>query len=193
MVPKNASTTRRDLAFASAAVGLSPSLPERKVGFPGIIGRGDGSVLPLTALTPLILAIMVAWGLTSRRNHLTQNAVRRTGWLDASLILVLEVVVALITLVLPSGDWTVTRNVIVLVGLSVFGAAAVSPQVGAALVTVFVLFVVTYGAAAPGARFVRILQAPSTAPWPLTFAGLVTGAAILTLLLAPVSNGREDA
>ena len=136
---------------------------------------------------------MVAWGLTSRRNHLTQNAVRRTGWLDASLILVLEVVVALITLVLPSGDWTVTRNVIVLVGLSVFGAAAVSPQVGAALVTVFVLFVVTYGAAAPGARFVRILQAPSTAPWPLTFAGLVTGAAILTLLLAPVSNGREDA
>ena len=181
------------LAFASAAVGLSPSLPERKVGFPRIIGRGDGSVLPLTALTPLILAIMVAWGLTSRRNHLTQNAVRRTGWLDASLILVLEVVVALITLVLPSGDWTVTRNVIVLVGLSVFGAAAVSPQVGAALVTVFVLFVVTYGAAAPGARFVRILQAPSTAPWPLTFAGLVTGAAILTLLLAPVSNGREDA
>lgn len=177
------------LGVASAAIALLPALSRVRVAFPSIIGGGGGTVVPLSAIAPLALALLLAWSLTSRRTHLTENAVRHTGWLDAALLLVVEGVVVVLTFVVPAGDWTVVRNVLVLSGLSALGTSLLSPASGAAAVTILVLFVVTYGTSAPGARFVRILQAPPTAPWPLALAVAVAATAAVVLAVSR-SSGR---
>jgi hypothetical protein len=162
------------LLGASVLIGLSPSMSQVLVAFPGIIGGGEGTVVPLPAIAPLALAVLVAQSFTSRRTHLSDNAVRRTGWLDAALLLATDGLVACATLMAPTGDWTVARNVLILAGLAAIGTSLVSPSAGAASVTVFVLLVLTYGTSAPAARFVRVFQAPPNAPWPLALAVGVT-------------------
>jgi hypothetical protein len=160
--------------------------------FPRVIGGGAGTVIPLSSLAPLVLAILVAWSLTSRSTHLAENAARSTGWLDAGMVLALEVSVVAVTLVLPGHDVTVARNALLLVGLSATGTCLVSPGAAAAVAPVFVLLVMTYGTAAPGSRYVRVLQAPPDGRWPLALALGSTVVALTVLTLAPsrTSGGR---
>jgi hypothetical protein len=176
------------LVVAAVLVAASPAVGHLAVAFPRVIGEGGGTVIPPSSLAPLVLALLFAFALTSRRTHLAQNAVRATGWLDACLLLLVELVVVGITVVMPGHDWTVARNALLLVGLCATATCLLSPAAASALVTVFVLLVVTYGTAAPGGRLVRVLQAPPGAPWPLA---LALGATLLGSVLLAVAPRRR--
>ncbi len=189
---KNYLRSRRWIWLFSAAflTALLPTTVDTQIALPGIFGPGQGSVVTLAIACPLLLAIVAAWSLTARRTHLSESALRNTESFDALLVLAAVALVVLLTVAQPDSRWEVPRNTILLVGMSTTVAARLSPPAATSFLTLFVVFVLTYGTAAPGSRFIRVLQAGPQATWPLAICAVITVAAGSALLVRESSRLR---
>lgn len=177
-------SSRRLVTLITIAIvtALLPLATRTTLGFPDVIGAGGGTVMPLHTLTPMVLAITLAWSFTARRTHLSAGAVRRTERADVAVLIGTVMFVAA-TSALTHGDLTAARNAAILSAVVVIVTCLVNPAAGGAAVTISVLIIVTYGRTAPGARFVRVLQAPPDALWPSALAVALTLAASATLAM----------
>ncbi len=176
-------SSRRTAALlaVTVAVAATPRLVDVKIAFPDLIGDGSGTALPLSTIAPLLLAIVLARSFAARSTHLSDYAVRRTGFWDVAVLVATDAIVLGLSIAIPHGDLATARNAILLTGASTLVTCIGGPAAAAATVTVTVLFVVTYGASAPGSRFVRILQAQESDTWPILLAAALTIAAITAL------------
>lgn len=170
------------LGVLAVVAAVLPALLEVTIGFPDVIGSGGGSIITMSTLTPYLLAIALAWALTARRTHLSDNALRRTEALDAALLLILNLVVLLLVTALPNGDLATSRNTALLTGAASVIVSFGSPASASAAITFMVLFIVTYGQSAPGSRFVRVLQAPPADLIPVAVAAVLLTVGALSLL-----------
>lgn len=177
-------TSRRLPALVAVAVlaAVLPALLGVTIGFPDVIGSGGGSIITMSTLTPYLLAIALAWALTARRTHLSDNAFRRTEALDSALLLILNLLVLVLVTVLPHGDPATSRNTALLTGAAAVIISLSSPAAASAAITFVVLFIVTYGQSAPGSRFVRVLQAPPSELIPVAVAAVLLTVGALSLL-----------
>lgn len=179
------------LALLAVAAAVLPALLGMTIGFPDVIGSGGGSIITMSTLAPYALAVALAWALTARRTHLSDNAVRRTEVLDSATLLLLNLAVLLLVTTIPNADSTTIRNTALLTGMTAIAVSLTSPAAASAALTFLVLFIVTYGQSAPGSRFVRVLQAPAADQ-----ISLATAAVVLTaggsLLLRPARESTTS-
>lgn len=169
------------LLLTALAISVLPSLASITAAFPSVIGGGSGSVVRISALAPAALAMVLAYSLNGRHTHLSATAVRSTAWMDATLLLGADAVVVAVTALLPGGDWAAARNTLILAAVTATAVAVSSPSVAGATLGLAILFILTYGTAAPGARFIRVLQAPAPDLWAVIVALVATLTAVLAL------------
>ncbi|KNX35919.1 hypothetical protein [Luteipulveratus halotolerans] len=186
-----ARTRRTTVLYAVALlVGASSAMATPQVSFPTVIGSG-GTTLPINAILPTVLGCAIAWSLSARFTHLTDNAARETGWLDVLLALGAVVVVAIGGLLVLAPDLVVLRNAVLTVGISVAGTAIFTPAAGSLLTASALIVSLTYGPTAPGARFARLFQAPSDQTWPWAISILALAVALAAAACRPWPHHQQ--
>ena len=154
-----------------------------QVPLPAFFSAGSGAVV-LATFAPLALVAAVADAFAGACQSVEARAAQRVRLFDTGLfVTVTAVSVALLGLVGVAGWAHAFGSVMVLCGLTTALALRGGAGAGVLAATLLLLFTTFYGSAAPGARFVHVLQPDGDAACSV-LCGLVCCGVAVGILLA---------
>lgn len=173
-----------------AILVLGSFFGQRAIIVPSFFGGGSSGVLASTFL-PLAWAAAVADGFGARCQSVEARpsgslpGLSRLGIFDASLFSAVVAIAAIsysIVVVVSGSALAGTGPMLVLSGVSCVATLRAGPAAGALAASALLIVTTVYGAAAPAAQYVRILQPDGDPLWSLA-CGLVVCAVACWLLL----------